>query len=507
MLDVGLFSSPETTVDSTPPSSLDGWHDIDDFPETAPRLGLAEQEASTSDPMRPYNPSLCLSSESMHDRIGVEGLDTQRAIGQEDHLHASRSVADEHEHGLVRLAVDIDTFDKEKRQQQAVEAEDEDNDEDDGQPQQEVNGVAAELIAESVCGAHLSGKEDGSPRPAERQRLLTRDLSPEPSHDKARSDSDGDSDDELDRKADSDSDDGRPRPAKQKRPPSSYDGPMPKKRKHHLQQRSARQRRPCFKSHIPHPKSHSPLKQSSRVAAVPNRESRLSSPAPSAPQVTDTEISSDYCDLGGSSIDILPTLVEVKFRPHSPHCCFFTAVIRDGCDGRGVSFGQLARLIESIGHAGKIDDFTIKPIEQHSFLLTGFSRYTSSYPSSSGTTVAIAAEAGRKYVEATRTQRQHSTAVDTEALSLQESKPSISDDDGLSDSDPESSSDDDGCWGGNAQGCSSTRMNIPWEAVDEQRLLAYKKEKKPWDWIFGKFPGRTRPAIRTRWNMVRPRVE
>jgi hypothetical protein len=37
----GLFNSPETTVDSTtpaPPSSPDGWHDIDDFPETVPRL-------------------------------------------------------------------------------------------------------------------------------------------------------------------------------------------------------------------------------------------------------------------------------------------------------------------------------------------------------------------------------------------------------------------------------------------------------------------------------------
>ena len=30
---------------------------------------------------------------------------------------------------------------------------------------------------------------------------------------------------------------------------------------------------------------------------------------------------------------------------------------------------------------------------------------------------------------------------------------------------------------------------------------------KPWDWIFKKFPGRTHPAIRTRWSMVRPRSE
>jgi hypothetical protein len=90
-------------------------------------------------------------------------------------------VADEHEHEhrLVRPTLDTDTFDKEKRQQQeveaveVVEAEDEDNDEDGGQPQQEVNGVAAALTAERVGDIHLSSKEDGSPRPAERQRLLS----------------------------------------------------------------------------------------------------------------------------------------------------------------------------------------------------------------------------------------------------------------------------------------------------------------------------------------------
>jgi hypothetical protein len=45
------------------------------------------------------------------------------------------------------------------------------------------------------------------------------------------------------------------------------------------------------------------------------------------------------------------------------------------------------------------------------------------------------------------------------------------------------------------------------QTVDEQRLVAWKKEGKPWDWIFKKFPGRTHPAIRTRWSMVRPRSE
>jgi len=54
---------------------------------------------------------------------------------------------------------------------------------------------------------------------------------------------------------------------------------------------------------------------------------------------------------------------------------------------------------------------------------------------------------------------------------------------------------------------SSTRMNIPWEPVDEQRLLAYKKEDKSWEWIFKKFPGRTPAVVRTRWTMVQHRVK
>ncbi|KAF8847628.1 hypothetical protein BDZ45DRAFT_699052 [Acephala macrosclerotiorum] len=42
------------------------------------------------------------------------------------------------------------------------------------------------------------------------------------------------------------------------------------------------------------------------------------------------------------------------------------------------------------------------------------------------------------------------------------------------------------------------RMNIPWSDLNEQPLLAYKKEGKFWEWIFSKFPGTTRPAIRGR---------
>jgi hypothetical protein len=157
---------------------------------------------------------------------------------------------------------------------------------------------------------------------------------------------------------------------------------------------------------------------------------------------------------------------------------------------------------------GKIDDFTIKPIKQHSFLVTGFSRHASSRLSSSGTTVSTAVEASPIHRDATRIRPQHGKAVDAQALASQGSKPSSSDEDGgLSDSDPDPSSDDDGCSSEDEQRRSHTSKHSRWSDLDEQRLLAYKKEGKSWEWIFGKFPCRTRPAIRTRWNMVRPRCD
>lgn len=148
----------------------------------------------------------------------------------------------------------------------------------------------------------------------------------------------------------------------------------------------------CSKFYQHLPKSHSVLGQGSGVAAGSCVEGPLPSPAPSAPKAMDKEMSSDCIDISRSSRNILPTLIEVTFRPQSPDCCSFTAVIPDGCDGRGVSFGRLARLVESTSHVGKIGDFTIQPIKQHSFLVTGFSRHASPRLSS-GITLANAAKA------------------------------------------------------------------------------------------------------------------
>jgi len=85
------------------------------------------------------------------------------------------------------------------------------------------------------------------------------------------------------------------------------------------------------------------------------------------------------------------------------------------------------------------------------FLLTGFSRYTSSRPSFGGTTLSTTVEAGRDNVDATRRSKLLSS----------------NDNDSLSDSDSESSSDDDRCSSEAEQGRSSTSKQGRWLGLDE----------------------------------------
>jgi hypothetical protein len=156
---------------------------------------------------------------------------------------------------------------------------------------------------------------------------------------------------------------------------------------------------------------------------------------------------------------------------------------------------------------GKIDDFTIQLVEQHSYLLSGFSWHASSQPSFGGAALSTTAEAGRTHKDATRTRPKHVKATHAQALASQRREPlSSDDDDGLNNSDPDLSSDDDGCSSKEKQSL-STGVNIPWDPVGEQRLLAWKKEGKSWKWIFRKFPGRTQQAVRQRLSMVKRRGE
>jgi hypothetical protein len=104
-------------------------------------------------------------------------------------------------------------------------------------------------------------------------------------------------------------------------------------------------------------------------------------------------------------------------------------------------------------------------------------------------------------------ERRHILSERDETPLVRHSTAAISDDDSLSDSDTDVSSDEGGCHNEEQQDGSSQRKNVRWPEIDELRLGAYVKAEKPWKWIFKQFPGRTEPAIRTRWHLIQKRAE
>jgi hypothetical protein len=159
-----------------------------------------------------------------------------------------------------------------------------------------------------------------------------------------------------------------------------------------------------------------------------------------------------------------------------------------------------------IGYVGKLDDFTLKPLQQESLLLTGVGQHPSFQLSlSSTTTLPLHAKAHTPSHNAAQTRLRHGRAG--RAITSRESTARTSDDDSSSDSDRDASSNNDECRGEDEQHRPSGRKNIPWDEIEEQRLRVYKEEGKAWNWIFKKFPTRTEPAIRTRWTMIQRRVE
>ncbi len=118
------------------------------------------------------------------------------------------------------------------------------------------------------------------------------------------------------------------------------------------------------------------LKHASRLRGIALRLI-CSPPTPSAQEVMNTDMSSDCCVSSTSSRVNLLVLTKVTFCPHSSlHFCSFTAVIRAGHDQPEFSFDPFTRLIKEIGHVGEVTVSTVKPLSQHQFLLTGFSRHT-----------------------------------------------------------------------------------------------------------------------------------
>ncbi|PQE12132.1 f-box domain protein [Rutstroemia sp. NJR-2017a BVV2] len=196
---------------------------------------------------------------------------------------------------------------------------------------------------------------NGSPRQASRRKsLLNLEPSPEPNHNEAGSRSDRDSNEELN-STDSDGDDQRQQIASKREQTSSFHDSATRK-KH---------RREPFPPPLTSFRTTSSLSQIARASRPVFTES-LRARGSSADCLHQRLISPNDSITGYSPKVTPPTLTEITFRPHSAHCYSFMATIRDGYDGQGISLGQVAQLIASIGHTGKIDDFTMKSMEHNS---------------------------------------------------------------------------------------------------------------------------------------------
>jgi hypothetical protein len=518
-----ISSRTETVSNSsilTPPSNPDS---ILDFmrPSSEPLhvcIGTVDPftACAESDPTKPLSRHDC--SQSPRRPISSH----QNRLGQEVHVYPRQA----------KPALDNNTSEEKPLQQQ--DEEENFNSNDDGLLQPDDNTAIVALISEMGDEPHLSANGIKGASLAKRQRILpSRDPPLEPSQAQAGSHRDSCSDGELSStEAESDENDWSSCPTKRKWSSSFHAGLTQGKRKHHQQGSTQRQRwRP-----------HSPFNHGSRVAPACSGNSQVLSPPRSALGAMDTEMSSDRGTLSESPKHIQPLLTEVTFRLHSPTCYSFSAFIQDDRDEPEFSFGQFSKIIECVGHAGNIEDLTIKPLKQHSFLVTGFSRHTSSRPSQSGRTVGSTTFACRVPLVARHTRLDKGRSASAFPSQRRETSSSVgSDDDACSSEDelgrldtrkysqwsPSSSIDDNGFGdgelnpGSNDDACSSegdvgysseddvgrSVKYSRWSPLEKQRLAAYKKENKPLKWIFSKFPGRTEGAVRTRWSTTQPRVD
>jgi hypothetical protein len=133
-----------------------------------------------------------------------------------------------------------------------------------------------------------------------------------------------------------------------------------------------------------------------------------------------------------------------------------------------------------------MDEFSIRPLQWDSYLLTGASQHTPSVLSSSRTTNLPSYEKAQASSN-DKIKPNFGMAELAELLRCGEVRVESVTMPSVCDSDSDSSSED-------GQYLSPTK-NIPWDELDEQPLRYTRKEGRTWKGIFKKFLTRTEPAI------------
>ena len=212
--------------------------------------------------------------------------------------------------------------------------------------------------------------------------------------------------------------------------------------------------------------------------------------------------------------------------PTQRHEMFLAVTIQTAGDVLQMSTSEPAKLIESaLGHAGKVEDVAIKPLGQAgTWQVSGRLRLRNGC-GGSGPISAASREPAPADGDASWDLRKRARALCEGAVHgaevacttgveegiLSDAYRRLRDDrrgdgrrcsGGGSDGDGE---DDDYDDGGASEVFEAGRRNRRWDPLDEQRLLAWRKENMPWEWIFRQFPGRTEGAVRVRWHLLQQR--
>jgi len=193
---------------------------------------------------------------------------------------------------------------------------------------------------------------------------------------------------------------------------------------------------------------------------------------------------------------------EIILRPASAGVLFLVATIRTTGDTLQLSCFEPAELLENtLGNVGKVDSLTLKPsVSAGSWHVIGFLQLRQENTENSRPTAErglMRAPTLRERARALCSEVVDATDTSTNGDATQGDRSRCN---GIGSDDGGSEGGDDHYEDGNYE--LPVRANRRWDTLEEKRLLAWRKENKPWEWIFDQFPNRTEAAVRVRWYML-----
>jgi len=192
---------------------------------------------------------------------------------------------------------------------------------------------------------------------------------------------------------------------------------------------------------------------------------------------------------------------EIILRPASAGALFLVATIRTTDDTLQLACLEPAELLEStLGHMGKVDSITVKPSTPGSWHVIGVLRPLhprEAYIDNSRSTV------GRGAIRAPSTLRDRARALYTADTINASTDDAIHCNryNGIGSEGSEGNEGGDDHYDDENYEL-PVRASRRWDPLEEKRLQAWRKENRPWDWIFDQFPDRTEAAVRVRWYML-----